>query len=172
MLELESGSPLAARTRCEPLADVAGKLQEGSEPALAAALAALAARGAAEATSATPLDAALRGLVAADSKAMLAYVLNAAATQDLAAGDFAAVESRAAAALAAAAVVGRRSEIAVARALLGRAALARGDAAGARGHLDALADDRARPLGLSRRAAAALDDLAAAVTQATTSDSR
>ena len=70
------------------------------------------------------LDGAVRGLVAVDTKAMIAYVLNAAAVQDLAAGDLSAAERRATAALAAATVVGRRSEIAVSRALSGRAALA------------------------------------------------
>jgi predicted ATPase len=161
MLNLEQGRPDEARSRCGPLAEVAGKMSEGSEPAVAAALAAITARAGARSGDPAPLEEAIRGLAAADTKAMLAYVLNAAAAQDLAAGDLAGAAERARAALAAAVVVGRRSEIAVARSLLGRAALARGDAAEAKGHLDALDDDRRRALGLSRRAAAAADTLAA-----------
>ena len=137
MLELEHDHPEEARMQCGPLAEVAGKMSEGSEPAVAAALAALAERAVAGPgkpgrpgkPATAGLDDALRALVAADTKAMLAYTLNTAATQDLEAGDLAGAEQRAGAALAAAAVVGRRSGIAVARSLLGRAALARGDAA-------------------------------------------
>ena len=172
MLDLEGGDAAAARIRCGPLAEVAGKMADGSEAAVAAALAALAVRTPADAQATARLDEAVRGLVAVDTKAMIAYVLNAAAAQDLAAGDVAAAERRATAALAAATAVGRRSEVAVARSLLGRAALARGDEAQANAQLDALAPDRAHPLALSQRATAAADALAAAVTQATRSGSR
>ena len=163
MLALEGGDADEARRRCGPLVEVAGKMTDGSEAAVAVALCALVERPGAGPEAAARFEAAVAALVAADTKAMLAYVLNAAATQDLVAGELAAAEAHAGAALAAAAVVGRRSEIAVARALLGRAALARGDAARARAQLDALREDRERPLGLSQRAAAIVDELAAAV---------
>jgi predicted ATPase/DNA-binding SARP family transcriptional activator len=175
MLDLETGHAADARAQIGALVEVAGKMHDGSERAIAAALAVLAER-AVSPVATTRLEEAIRALVAADTKAMLAYVLNAAATQDLDAGDVAAAEERAGAALAAAAVVGRRSEIAVARSLLGRAALARGDDAPAKAHLDALWEDRKRPLGLSGRAFSAANALAtalqAAVTLALTSGSR
>jgi predicted ATPase/DNA-binding SARP family transcriptional activator len=172
MLELEHDRPEDARALCAPLAEVASKMNEGSEAAVAAALAVLVERAAADAGTALRLEEAIRGLVAADTKAMLAYVLNTAAAQDLAAGDLAAAEDRAQAALTAAAVVGRRSEIAVARSLLGRAALARGDAAPAKAHLEALGDDRKHALALSWRAAAAASALAETLTQASKPGSR
>jgi DNA-binding SARP family transcriptional activator len=166
MLELEGGDPAEARRRCAPLVEVAGKMSDGSEAAIAAALGAIAERPGSGPDRAARFEAAVGALVAADTKAMLAYVLNAAAAQDFAAGDLPAAERHAGAALAAAAAVGRRSEIAVARALLGRAALARGDAARARAELDAVREDRAKPLVLSQRAAASVDELADALAAA------
>ena len=167
LLELERGSPAEALARCGPLAEVATRMAEGSELAVAGALAALAHRALALPGTADGVEGAIQGLAAADAKAMLAYVLNATATADLAAGDAAAADRHASAALAAAEAVGRRSEVAVARSLLGRAALARGEVAWARDHLDASSGDRASALGLSRRAAAAVDELAAALAAAT-----
>jgi hypothetical protein len=163
MLDLEHGQPEEARDQCGPLSEVARKMSEGSEPAAAAALAVLAERAAVATVPTQRLDDAIRGLVVADTKAMLAYVLNVAAAQDLAAGDLDAAERRARDALAAAAVVGRRSEIAVARSLLGRVALGRGDAGAAKVHLDELWEDRKRAVGLSRRAWNAANELAAAL---------
>jgi DNA-binding SARP family transcriptional activator len=163
MLDLEAGAPASAADRCRSLAEVAEKMPEGSEPAVAAALAALADRATDRDEATARLDRALGDLVTADAKAMIAYVQNAAAAQDLAAADPTGAEDRAGRALAAATVVGRRSEIAVARALLGRAALARGDRAGAAEHLQAVRSDRATALGLSARAAEVVDTLNAAL---------
>ncbi|HVY38071.1 MAG TPA: AAA family ATPase, partial [Polyangia bacterium] len=163
MLELERGAPAAARADCGALAEVARKMTDGSEPAVAQALSALVARATGEADAAARLESAIAALVSVDAKAMLAYVLNVAATQDLESADVASAEARARRALAAATAVGRRSEIAIARALLGRAAVARGDRATAREQLAAVRDDRRASLGLSARAAAAVDDLAAAI---------
>jgi predicted ATPase/DNA-binding SARP family transcriptional activator len=168
MLDLDTDHAEEAHAQCGPLEQVASKLSDGSERAVAAALAVLAERASAREAAASRFDAAIGGLIAADTKAMLAYVLNAAAAQDLDAGDFAAAEEHARDALAAAEVVGRRSEIAIARSRLGRAALARGDRATAQGHLDALWEDRKRALGLSRRAFAATDALARALEEAVT----
>jgi hypothetical protein len=58
--------------------------------------------------------------------------------------------------LAAAQKVGRRSEAAVARALLARLALARGDRDEALGQMRACAPDLAKPVVLSARACSAL----------------
>jgi len=167
MLELERGSPAEALALCGPLAEVAAKMAEGSELAIAAALTALAHRALGHPVEGAGVEDAIRGLAAADAKAMLSYVLNATATADLAAGDAASADRHASAALAAAEAVGRRSEVAVARSLLGRAALARGEVARARDHLEASSGDRASAFGLSRRAAAAVDELAAALAAAT-----
>jgi hypothetical protein len=89
---------------------------------------------------------------------MLAYVQNGLAEHALAAGAVDDAERWAGEALATAALVDRRSELGVARALLGRVALARRDARAATAHLQAMREDRERPLGLSARA---LDRLAA-----------
>ncbi|HSS37696.1 MAG TPA: AAA family ATPase, partial [Polyangia bacterium] len=163
MLELERGVPASARADCGTLAAVAQKMADGSEPAVADALAALVARATGEAGAAAHLERAVTALVTVDAKAMLAYVLNVAATQDLAAVDVGSAEARATRALAAATAVGRRSEIAIARCVLGRAALARGDRTVALEQLAAVRDDRRASLGLSARAAAAVDELAAAI---------
>ena len=164
MLELEGGDPDTARADCGALAEIAEKMADGSEPAVAAALEALVGRATGEPEATARLERALETLVSVDAKAMLAYVLNMAATQDLAGGDIASAETRASRALEAATAVGRRSEIAIARSLLGRAALARGDGAAAKAQMAAVRDDRAASLGLSARAAAAVDALAAALT--------
>ncbi|HVV16435.1 MAG TPA: AAA family ATPase [Polyangia bacterium] len=163
MLQLEGGTADSARADCGTLAEVAEKMGDGSEPAVAGALAALVARAMGEEGATDQLERAIAALVAVDAKAMLGYVLNVAATQDLASADLGSTEARAARALAAATAVGRRSEIAIARSLLGRAALARGDRAAALDHLSAVGDDRRASLGLSARAAAAVDALAAAI---------
>ena len=163
MLELERGVPASARADCGTLAAVAQKMADGSEPAVADALAALVARATGEAGAAAHLERAVTALVTVDAKAMLAYVLNVAATQDLAAVDVGSAEARATRALAAATAVGRRSEIAIARCVLGRAALARGDRTVALEQLAAVRDDWRASLGLSARAAAAVDELAAAI---------
>lgn len=138
-------------------------MSEGSEPAVAAALAALARRAAGEPGATADLDRAVADLVRVDAKAMLAYVQTSAAAQDLEAGETAQAQRRAQQALVAASVVGRRSEMAVARALLGRAALARGDRATADAELSAARADRDTPLALSARAVAAVDALVAAL---------
>ena len=83
-LALEHGDTAEARLQCQALAEVAARMTEGSEAAVAAGLAAVVERGACPGGVPTPestarLEQGIRGLVAADSKAMLAYVLNVAA---------------------------------------------------------------------------------------------
>jgi len=163
MLELEHGNPAAARQLCAPLREIAAKMTGGSEPSVAAALDALAARALGERAADAALATAIDELRTLDANAALAYVLNTAAAQDLAAGNSADAERRASAALAAAGVLDRRSEAALARATLGRLALARGDRATAEAELEATRADRATPLRLSARATKAVDDLSGAL---------
>jgi DNA-binding SARP family transcriptional activator len=163
LCHLESGDGRAALDRCAALSEVAGKLPEGSEPAMAAALEALARLALDEPGAARAAAEAARALEELDAKAMLAYVLCGVADHALARGAVDEAERRAGEALTLAALVDRRSEVAVARALLGQIALARGDRAGATAHLAATRDDRERPLGLSARALARLGALEAAL---------
>src|SRR4029077_4517545 len=85
MLELEGGAPEAAEALCLPLVEVAARMTEGSERAMAAALAALARRARALPAATPALERAIAELRDVDAKARLAYVLNSAAAQDLAA---------------------------------------------------------------------------------------
>src|SRR4029077_13309558 len=85
MLELEGGAPEAAEALCLPLVEVAARMTEGSERAMAAALAALAGRARALPAATPALERAIAELRDVDAKARLAYVLNSAAAQDLAA---------------------------------------------------------------------------------------
>jgi DNA-binding SARP family transcriptional activator len=149
---LESGDAATALERCGALREVAAKMPEGSEPAVATALETLArlARGEPGAERAA-LDA-TQALKDLDAKGMLAYVLVALAEHAFAAGALEAAEQRAGEALATAALVERRSEVAAARALLGQIALQRNDRSAAVAHLEATREDRDRPLRLSARA--------------------
>jgi hypothetical protein len=94
---------------------------------------------------------------------MSAYVLIFAAEHDVTAGQLDRAERRATEALRAAALVKRLSQAALARAVLGRVALLRGDPAGARRYLEAVQPDLARPTALSRRARRAVLALEAAL---------
>jgi hypothetical protein len=160
---LESGDPAAALERCPALREVAGKLVEGSEPAVGAALEALARLALGEPEAERAAEQAARALKELDAKAMNAYVLCGLADHALAAGALDRAERWAAEALTAATLVDRRSEVGVARALLGRVALARHQRDDAAAHLEAMREDRARPLGLSARALRRLTALEAAL---------
>jgi DNA-binding SARP family transcriptional activator len=148
-LELEAGRPT---DRCADLLAVASKMGEGSELPTARALDALDAlvRGKPQAEDA--IESALESLRNLDAKGMSAYVLIFAAEHDVTAGQLDRAERRATEALRAAALVKRLSQAALARAVLGRVALLRGDPAGARRYLEAVQPDLARPTALSRRA--------------------
>jgi DNA-binding SARP family transcriptional activator len=126
MIALESHAWDAARSWAEELRVAGGKLGEGSEGAIADALEALAVRGARGAEGPAKVDAAILGLVRADAKAMLAYVLTTAsemAVDDLAFADADALARRA---LDAAEPLGKPSAIILAHAALGRASLGAG----------------------------------------------
>jgi hypothetical protein len=138
-------------------------MAEGSEPAIAAALEALARLARGEPDAERAVEDAVRALKDLDAKAMLAYVLTARAEHAFAAGGVDAAERWAGEALTTAALVDRRTELGVARALLGQIALTRQDRAAAAAHLEATRGDRDRPLGLSARALARLRALETAL---------
>jgi DNA-binding SARP family transcriptional activator len=163
LAHLEAGDAAGGLARCPALREVAQKMAEGSEPVVAAALEAVARLAAREPGAAAACDDAVGALKAVDAKAMQAYVLAWGAEHALATNDLDGAERRAGDALTAAALVGRRSELAVAHALLGRVALARHDRRSAEAHLAATREDRDRPLGLSARALARLATLEAAL---------
>jgi DNA-binding SARP family transcriptional activator len=152
LCHLESGDAAAGLARCAALRDVASKMAEGSEPVFAAGTEALVRLALNEDGAERACEDAVVALKDADAKAMLSYVLCWLAEHALAAGELATAERRAGEALTAAALVDRRSDLAMARALLGRVALARHDRRNAQAHLDATREDRERPLGLSARA--------------------
>lgn len=173
-LELERGRPDAAKAHCEELAPLAARLGDASEKPFGEAVAALAelsmagerarADGGAlerapdsceEAALQTSLDMALHALADADAKGARAYVLVAAAERDLAAGRIERARRRATEAEAAAEAVGRRSELALARLILARAALSRGDVGAAEQALALVAAEAERAFSLNARAARA-----------------
>jgi DNA-binding SARP family transcriptional activator/tetratricopeptide (TPR) repeat protein len=161
MIELESGDWDAARTRAEELRAVAMKLGEGSEGAIADALDALAVRGMGGPEGVAKVAAAIEGLVRADAKAMLAYVLTSAAEMAIEDGAFADGEKLARLALDAAEPLGKPSAIILARASLGRSLLGAGDRATALAHLQAARTLIDHPYGISRRTREAVERLVA-----------
>jgi DNA-binding SARP family transcriptional activator len=152
MIDLEACEWETTRARAGELREVASKLGEGSEGAIAEALDALAARGAREPGAAERLALAIEAVVRADAKAILAYVLTTAA--EMAADDlaFEAARELAGRALAAAAPLGKPSAIVLAHAALGRAALGLGDRESALAELEATRALIDHPYGVSRRA--------------------
>jgi DNA-binding SARP family transcriptional activator/predicted ATPase len=160
MIELERGRPAAALARCLGMADLMGRMGEGSEPAFTAAVAALARLLQGEPGADALVAASLSELRAIDSKWMTAYVLTHVAALDLRAGRTARARERAEEALASAEQVGRPAEAAIARAVLAGAAVAEGDrASAARIRAEARVDDPR----LSARARAAWREVAAAL---------
>jgi predicted ATPase/DNA-binding SARP family transcriptional activator len=167
-LELERGAPAMAKRYCEELAPPASKLGDASEEPFGQALAALADM-ALGIGGEDRLAAAVRALSSLDAKGARAYALIGAAEISLAAGltDLGAAQAHEA--LAAAVAVGRRSETALARVLLARVALIRGDDAEAARFLEPVAVEAARPFALNARALRAWQDLTTpAVAGATT----
>jgi tetratricopeptide (TPR) repeat protein len=159
-LDIETGS----RTeRCAELVAVASRMSEGSELPAARALEALERYVGDESDAEPSLERALEGLRSSDAKGMSAYVLIVAAEHDVVSGRLDAAERRAEEALALATTVNRRSQMALAHAVLGRVACARGNNRAAKRHLDAVHPDLERPLALSARARAAVETLGAAV---------
>ena len=157
LLALESGDIPQARQSCPAMLEVAGKMGEGSERPIAEALAALVRLLDDDEAAEAAFDRAMDAVRAADAKAMLSTLLNFAAEYDLGRGRHDRAESRANEALAAAATVERRNQVAIAQAILSRAALARGDRAAAATSLEAARVDVDVPLVLSVHARRAVE---------------
>lgn len=116
-IAIEEGDWAEARRRCQQLAPAAAQLGGGSEAPLGVALDALAGYGLDEPGAADALERALATLRSLDAKSLVSYVCNAAAEIDLAAGRHELARARAADARAAAALVERTSEMALADAI-------------------------------------------------------
>lgn len=155
MIELERGHASEALARCRELLAVTSKLDEGSDAPFAVALEALARLQLGAGDAVAQLDRAITELRRVDSRWMIAYVQNLAGGLDLDANRTAAARMRAEDALAAAEVVDRRNEVAVARSLLARIMLGADDRDGVEGHLASLREELGRTDALSSRARAA-----------------
>jgi tetratricopeptide (TPR) repeat protein len=124
-LALEGGRPGEALERCRGLEPVVAKLGAGSEAPFIRALAALSRLELGEPEALVDVERALKDLRLVDSKAHVAYVLNALADHDANSGRVDEARRRAEEALAAAEAVGHRSEAAVARSRLALSTLDR-----------------------------------------------
>lgn len=127
MTELEDGHPAAALPYCDEMARVAASMKgEGSEGAIATALAALAHYCLDAATEAAELEQAIATLHQLDTKRMLAYVLLGAAQVDLTGDRPQLAHERAERALQAAQTVNQLSDVALAQAVLIQSTVAMG----------------------------------------------
>jgi hypothetical protein len=131
LIELERGNPERTREHARELAAVATKIGEGSEAPFAATLEALSSLMVGDAKASARFDEAIAVLRQIDAKALLSRALAFAALFDLETRNLPRAAGRAQEALAAAEVVGRRSEIVIARAILAHVAQAAGDRRGA-----------------------------------------
>jgi DNA-binding SARP family transcriptional activator len=156
LMAIETGNLEQARARTTAVFVAAEKMGEGSERPIAEAMMCLVRVMDGDESAALPLEQALGAVRAADAKLMLATLLNFAAEHDLAHDQNDRADGRAREALAAASVLGRRSQMAIAESILARVALRRGDTAAARAHLDRTASDVDAPLGLSSYARGAV----------------
>ena len=161
-MDLEEARPDDALARCAELSEVAAKMAEGSELAVAAALQGLARTVRGEASAEAHLAEALSELRRIDAKGALSCVLSLWARVDLDAGRFDRARAHAAEAVSAADALNRSNDAAVARALLGLIVLATGDRAEARRQLDA-ASDAPTPRSVSAYAGACTRALAEAL---------
>ena len=152
MIDLEDARPEDALVHGTRLLELAGKMREGSEVAAAAALRALAWLMLGREGADGQVLAAASALRTVDAKGMLSYVLSELARAELARGLFADAYAHAEEALRAATTVKRRSDEALARVLLVRAAAGRGDQELARRHLAELETDGRDGVALSARA--------------------
>ncbi|HVO31740.1 MAG TPA: hypothetical protein VMV18_13430, partial [bacterium] len=156
ILELERRSPDAALARTAAIAGTVAKMGEGSEAPACAAINAVARLMRGDKDALADVDAAVSTLERIDAKGLLALALNFVAELDLDASRWADAERRGTRALAAAERIGRPNQVAVAHAVLARAAAATGRSAEAKAHLDAMKELAETPLALSFRARAAL----------------
>ncbi len=166
MIDLEQGRPAPALRRSAELRAAAARLGEGSEAPMAETLEVLARLALGEEAATGLLETALARLRLIDTKGLLAYAQNLAAEIDLAAGRLAGAEWRAMEALGAARTVERRSQLVLARAMLGRIALLAGDRDAAKDHLAVARGDACDPERVSARARRAVERLATEVATA------
>jgi len=160
MIELERGRPETARDRARAFAGVAARMGEGSEAPFAATLEALADMALGDAGAIDRVERTIGALRDVDAKALLASALLFAAAADVERGDLDRAEVRAQEALLAARVVGRRSEIVIALALLARVACRRADPVTAQGFANMAAAELGDPCAVAayaRRAASGID---------------
>ncbi len=162
-IDLEEGRPASALARCPELMEVAAKMTEGSELAIACALEALSRVLLREAGAEERLATAIAALRRLDAKGTLTCVLSLWARSDLEWGRLDRAKANASEAVKAAEVLRRRSDMAVARALLGSIVLATGDRAEATSQLRVASASVSTPLSLSAYARARVRDLAEAL---------
>jgi DNA-binding SARP family transcriptional activator/tetratricopeptide (TPR) repeat protein len=162
-IDVEDGRPAAALARCPELREVATKMTEGSELAVAGAFEALARVVGGEPGSEEPLREAIATLRRLDARAALASVLCLWAKSDLRGGRLERAQAHASEALRAADALKRRSDEATARATLGAIALAMGDREGAVEHLEATSGWVSTPLAVSAYARQLAEGLAEAL---------
>jgi tetratricopeptide (TPR) repeat protein len=174
-IDLEEGRPADALARCTELSEVAAKMTEGSELAIAAALEALARALLREADADERLATAAATLRSLDAKGALTCVLSLWARSDLEAGRLDRARTHAAEAVKAADLLARRSDAAVGRATLGSIALTLGDRAEAASQLQAASASASTPLTLSAYALGRIrlltDALEATISTTATTDS-
>ena len=137
VLELERNRPETAALLCVRLVELSAKLREGSESPFARCLCVLAAMASGK-DAVEEIDAALESLRIADAKHRLAYALLRATDSDFRRGDVEKARARGEEALRLAEILERPSETAMAHVVLLRCALARGVAAEADRHAEAL----------------------------------
>jgi DNA-binding SARP family transcriptional activator/tetratricopeptide (TPR) repeat protein len=148
------------RGKVAALLEVASKMGDGSEAVFAHALEALVDIKTGRWEALGRIDDALGGLRAADSRLHLAYVHNFVALLALGRSEVDLAERHARAAFESAQVVRRRSEVAIARALLARVALARGQDQAAREVLHPVLAQASDPNLLTARARGIVGDVA------------
>jgi DNA-binding SARP family transcriptional activator/tetratricopeptide (TPR) repeat protein len=156
LLALERGDFGQARARCPLMLEVASKMGEGSERAIAIAIDHLARMLDGDADADEPLERALDEVRAVDAKTMLSTLLNFAAEHDLVSGLHQRARRRADEALWAATAVERKNQMAIARSILARIEMAAGNCAAAEAHLAPVRPDLDVPLALSVQARDAL----------------
>jgi DNA-binding SARP family transcriptional activator/predicted ATPase len=162
-IDLEEERPAEALARCTEMSEVAAKMTEGSELTLASALEAIARILLGEPDVQERLTKAVAALRSLDAKGALACVLALWARSELQEGRLDRARSHAAEAASAAETLKRRSDAAVARAVLGSVLLAMGDRAEAMANLHAASSGASTRLSLSAHARARTAALADAL---------
>ena len=136
VINFERAEPEATLANCEELRPLAVRMGEGGEPPFVLAMEALAHVTLCHPNATRDLEVAVEQLRAFDSKAHLAYVLNAAAGIAFENGNFTAATGAAGDALVAAEATRRVCESVISRAWLARVLGVQGDSSGAERWLD------------------------------------